>query len=110
MLRVLHQENNMARIHTYLLYPVICIALGGLVGCGAVAPMSEAQVEKNLSIYGVVEAIEAVPAGGGSDGKPGYRVHVKLTNGSSMVLMHDHINDLVVGNRVHVVDGRAFRY
>jgi outer membrane lipoprotein SlyB len=39
-----------------------------------------------------------------------YQIRVRLDNGSSTTLMQDSIYDMRIGNRVRVVDGRAYRY
>lgn len=39
-----------------------------------------------------------------------YQIRVRLDNGDSMTVMQDSAVDLRIGNRVRVVDGRAYRY
>lgn len=39
-----------------------------------------------------------------------YQISVRLDNGDYQTIVQDDINDLRVGNRVRVVDGRAYRY
>ena len=39
-----------------------------------------------------------------------YQIRVRLDNGDSTTVVQDSIVDLRVGNRVRVVDGRAYRY
>lgn len=39
-----------------------------------------------------------------------YQIRVRLDNGDSITIVQDSIGDLRVGNRVRVVDGRAYLY
>ncbi len=39
-----------------------------------------------------------------------YQIRVRLDNGDSTTVVQDSIVDLRVGNRVRIVDGRAYRY
>lgn len=39
-----------------------------------------------------------------------YQISVRLDNGDYRTIVQDNIQDLRVGNRVRVVDGRAYRY
>jgi outer membrane lipoprotein SlyB len=39
-----------------------------------------------------------------------YQIRVRLDNGDGMTVMQESIYELRVGNRVRVVDGRAYRY
>ena len=39
-----------------------------------------------------------------------YQISVRLDNGDYRTIVQDNVNDLRVGNRVRVVDGRAYRY
>jgi outer membrane lipoprotein SlyB len=39
-----------------------------------------------------------------------YEIRVRLDNGGSTTVVQDSINDLRVGNRVRIADGRAYRY
>ncbi len=39
-----------------------------------------------------------------------YQIRVHLDDGASTTVTQDSIYDLRVGNRVHIVDGRAYRY
>ena len=39
-----------------------------------------------------------------------YAVNVRLDNGDYRTVVQDNVNDLRVGNRVRIVDGRVYRY
>lgn len=39
-----------------------------------------------------------------------YQIRVRLDNGNSTTVVQDSVDDLRVGDRVRVVDGRAYRY
>ena len=39
-----------------------------------------------------------------------YQISVRLDNGDYRTIVQDNVNDLRVGNRVRVLDGRAYRY
>ena len=39
-----------------------------------------------------------------------YAVNIRLDNGEYRTVVQDNINDLRVGNRVRIVDGRVYRY
>ena len=39
-----------------------------------------------------------------------YQISVRLDNGDYRTIVQDNVNDLRVGSRVRVVDGRAYRY
>lgn len=39
-----------------------------------------------------------------------YQISVRLDNGDYQTIVQDDVNDLRVGNRVRIVDGRAYRY
>lgn len=45
-----------------------------------------------------------------AQGPDRYQIRVHLDNGDSMIVMQDSIDDMRVGNRVRVADGRAYRY
>jgi outer membrane lipoprotein SlyB len=44
------------------------------------------------------------------NGMQGYAVNVRLDNGEYRTVVQDNVNDLRVGNRVRIVDGRVYRY
>ncbi|MGB9107914.1 MAG: glycine zipper 2TM domain-containing protein, partial [Telluria sp.] len=45
-----------------------------------------------------------------ADGQQMYQVNIRLDNGEYRTVVQDSVYDLRVGNRVRVVDGRAYRY
>jgi outer membrane lipoprotein SlyB len=45
-----------------------------------------------------------------ADGQQMYAVNIRLDNGEYRTVMQDNVNDLRVGNRVRIVDGRVYRY
>jgi outer membrane lipoprotein SlyB len=45
-----------------------------------------------------------------NDGQQMYQVNIRLDNGEYRTVVQDSVYDLRVGNRVRVVDGRAYRY
>lgn len=44
------------------------------------------------------------------DGQQAYAVNIRLDSGEYRTVVQDNVNDLRVGNRVRVVDGRVYRY
>ena len=45
-----------------------------------------------------------------AQGQDAYQISVRLDNGDYRTIVQDSVQDLRVGNRVRVVDGRAYRY
>ncbi|MES2740269.1 MAG: glycine zipper 2TM domain-containing protein [Pseudomonadota bacterium] len=45
-----------------------------------------------------------------AQGQDAYQVSVRLDNGDYRTVVQDNVNELRVGNRVRVVDGRVYRY
>ncbi|MBC7858179.1 MAG: glycine zipper 2TM domain-containing protein, partial [Burkholderiaceae bacterium] len=45
-----------------------------------------------------------------SQGREAYQIGIRLDNGDYRVIAQDSVQDLRVGNRVRVVDGRVYRY
>ena len=45
-----------------------------------------------------------------AQGQDAYQISVRLDNGDYRTIVQDSVQDLRVGNRVRMVDGRAYRY
>ncbi len=45
-----------------------------------------------------------------AQGHDAYQISIRLDNGDYRTIVQDDVNDLRVGNRVRVIDGRAYRY
>lgn len=45
-----------------------------------------------------------------AQGRDAYQISIRLDNGDYRTIVQDDVNDLRVGSRVRVIDGRAYRY
>ncbi|MFT5642954.1 MAG: outer membrane lipoprotein SlyB [Janthinobacterium sp.] len=45
-----------------------------------------------------------------AQGRDAYQISIRLDNGDYRTIVQDDVNDLRVGNRVRVFEGRAYRY
>ena len=45
-----------------------------------------------------------------AQGHDAYQIGIRLDNGTYRTIVQDDVNDLRVGNRVRLIDGRAYRY
>ena len=87
--------------------------VGGLIGAvvgnqvGSGSGRAAATVAGAVGGAAIGNSVEANNRGAGRDM---YQISVRLDNGEYRTLMQDSVYDLRVGNRVRVVDGRAYRY
>jgi outer membrane lipoprotein SlyB len=85
---------------------VIGALVGNQVGSGGGrAAATVAGAVGGAAIGNSVEARNANASGGDM-----YQIGVRLDNGDYRTIVQDSVYDLRVGNRVRVVDGRAYRY
>jgi outer membrane lipoprotein SlyB len=87
--------------------------VGGLIGAvvgnqiGSGSGRAAATVAGAVGGAAIGNNVEANNRGGGRDM---YQIGVRLDNGDYRTITQDSVYDLRVGNRVRVVDGRAYRY
>lgn len=87
--------------------------VGGLIGAvvgnqvGSGSGRAAATVAGAIGGAAIGQNVEANRAGGGRDM---YQIGIRLDNGDYRTIVQDSVYDLRVGNRVRVVDGRAYRY
>jgi outer membrane lipoprotein SlyB len=87
--------------------------VGGLIGAvvgnqvGSGSGRAAATVAGAVGGAAIGNNVEANNRGAGRDQ---YQIGVRLDNGDYRTLVQDSVYDLRVGNRVRVVDGRAYRY
>jgi len=87
--------------------------VGGLVGAlvgnqvGSGSGRAAATVAGAVGGAAIGNSVEARNAGSNHDT---YQISVRLDNGDYRTIVQDSVYDLRVGNRVRVVDGRAYRY
>ena len=88
--------------------------VGGLIGAVVGNQVGSGSGRAAATVAGAVggAAIGAnVEANRRSDeGRDMYQIGVRLDNGDYRTIVQDSVYDLRVGNRVRVVDGRAYRY
>ncbi len=84
---------------------LIGAAVGNQVGSGS--GRAAATVAGAIGGAAIGQSVEANRAGGGRDM---YQIGVRLDNGEYRTIVQDSVYDLRVGNRVRLVDGRAYRY
>jgi outer membrane lipoprotein SlyB len=87
--------------------------VGGLIGAvvgnqiGSGSGRAAATVAGAVGGAAIGNNVEANNRGAGRDM---YQIGIRLDNGDYRTIMQDSVYDLRVGNRVRVVDGRAYRY
>jgi outer membrane lipoprotein SlyB len=87
--------------------------VGGLVGAlvgnqvGSGSGRAAATVAGAVGGAAIGKSVEGRNANNGQDM---YQIGVRLDNGEYRTIVQDSVYDLRVGNRVRVVDGRAYRY
>lgn len=85
---------------------VVGALVGNQVGSGSGrAAATVAGAVGGAAIGNNVEANRAA-----NSGRDMYQIGIRLDNGDYRTLVQDSVYDLRVGNRVRVVDGRAYRY
>lgn len=88
--------------------------IGGLVGAvvgnqvGSGSGRTAATVAGAVGGAAIGNSVENRRAA--NDGREMYQIMVRLDNGDYRTILQDSVYDLRVGNRVRVVDGRAYRY
>jgi outer membrane lipoprotein SlyB len=88
--------------------------VGGLVGAlagnqvGSGTGRTAATVAGGVAGAAIGNNVERNRAAGG--GQEMYQVNVRMDNGEYRTVVQDNVYDLRVGNRVRLVDGRAYRY
>ncbi len=88
--------------------------IGGLVGAvvgnqvGSGSGRAAATVAGAVGGAAIGNNVEANRNAGA--GRDMYQISVRLDNGDYRTIVQDSVYDLRVGNRVRVVDGRAYRY
>jgi outer membrane lipoprotein SlyB len=88
--------------------------IGGLIGAvvgnqvGSGSGRAVATVAGAVGGAAIGQNVEANRAAG--DGRDMYQIGVRLDNGDYRTIVQDSVYDLRVGNRVRLVDGRAYRY
>lgn len=87
--------------------------VGGLVGAlvgnqvGSGSGRTAATVAGAVGGAALGNKVEGDRAAGGRDM---YQVNIRMDNGEYRSVVQDSVYDLRVGNRVRIVDGRAYRY
>ena len=87
--------------------------IGGLVGAlagnqvGSGGGRTAATIAGGVGGAVVGNNIEKNRAG---DGPEMYQINIRMENGDTRSVTQDTVGDLRVGNRVRIVDGRAYRY
>ena len=88
--------------------------VGGLVGAlagnqvGSGTGRTAATVAGGVAGAAIGNNVEKNRNAGG--GQEMYQVNVRMDNGEYRTVVQDNVYDLRVGNRVRLVDGRAYRY
>jgi outer membrane lipoprotein SlyB len=87
--------------------------VGGLVGAlagnqvGSGGGRTAATVAGGVAGAAIGNQVESNRSTGGQDM---YQLNIRMDNGEYRSVMQDSVYDLRVGNRVRIVDGRAYRY
>lgn len=87
--------------------------VGGLIGAVVGNQVGSGSGRAAATVAGAVGGAaigNSVESGNRANGREMYQIGVRLDNGDYRTLMQDSVYDLRVGNRVRVVDGRAYRY
>lgn len=88
--------------------------IGGLVGAvvgnqvGSGSGRTAATVAGAVGGAAIGNSVEGNRAA--NNGRDMYQISIRLDNGDYRTIVQDSVYDLRVGNRVRVVDGRAYRY
>ena len=86
--------------------------VGGLVGALVGNQVGSGSGRTAATVAGAVggAAIGHHVEGKRAEGRDMYQIGIRLDNGDYRTIVQDSVYDLRVGNRVRVVDGRAYRY
>ncbi len=87
--------------------------IGGLVGAVVGSQVGSGSGRTAATVAGAVGGAaigNSVEKNRNDGGRDMYQIGVRLDNGDYRTIVQDSVYDLRVGNRVRVVDGRAYRY
>lgn len=87
--------------------------IGGLVGAVVGNQVGSGSGRAAATVAGAVGGAAIgnnVEANRNANGRDMYQIGVRLDNGDYRTIVQDSVYDLRIGNRVRVVDGRAYRY
>jgi outer membrane lipoprotein SlyB len=87
--------------------------VGGLIGAVVGNQVGSGSGRAAATVAGAVGGAaigNKVEANNRSDGREMYQIGIRLDNGDYRTIVQDSVYDLRVGNRVRLVDGRAYRY
>jgi outer membrane lipoprotein SlyB len=87
--------------------------VGGLIGAVVGNQVGSGSGRAAATVAGAVGGAaigNSVEANNRGTGRDMYQIGVRLDNGDYRTITQDSVYDLRVGNRVRVVDGRAYRY
>ena len=87
--------------------------VGGVVGALVGNQIGSGNGRAAATVAGAVGGAaigNSVESRNANNGRDMYQIGVRLDNGDYRTIVQDSVIDLRVGNRVRVVDGRAYRY
>jgi outer membrane lipoprotein SlyB len=87
--------------------------VGGVVGALVGNQIGSGSGRAAATVAGAVGGAaigNSVEGHNGANGRDMYQIGIRLDNGDYRTIVQDSVYDLRVGNRVRVVDGRAYRY
>jgi len=87
--------------------------VGGVVGALVGNQIGSGSGRAAATVAGAVGGAaigNSVEGRNANNGRDMYQIGVRLDNGDYRTIVQDSVYDLRVGNRVRVVDGRAYRY
>lgn len=87
--------------------------IGGLVGAVVGNQVGSGSGRAAATVAGAVGGAAIgnnVEASRNANGRDMYQIGVRLDNGDYRTIVQDSVYDLRIGNRVRLVDGRAYRY
>ncbi len=87
--------------------------VGGLIGAVVGNQVGSGSGRAAATVAGAVGGAaigNKVEANNRGDGRDMYQIGIRLDNGDYRTIVQDSVYDLRVGNRVRLVDGRAYRY
>jgi outer membrane lipoprotein SlyB len=87
--------------------------VGGLIGAVVGNQVGSGSGRAAATVAGAVGGAaigNSVEANRANDGRDMYQIGIRLDNGDYRTIVQDSVYDLRVGNRIRLVDGRAYRY
>lgn len=87
--------------------------VGGLVGALVGNQVGSGSGRTAATVAGAVGGAalgNKVEGDRAANGRDMYQINIRMDNGEYRSVMQDSVYDLRVGNRVRIVDGRAYRY